>query len=379
MTIVFPKNNLPEPAQPWAREVQKQLANVIASNNSNEINNATRDNQLNSSLISLSKVANDASSAINGLLGLSSPTSEYSVNASNISAGTITGSTVQTSTTTGVSLNNATNSISFRVGTTTVGHILPLSTFGILMHYGATPDPNGGTFPQIFVGSSNISFIISPTMALGLSASGVAATKFETNRIFCDGVSAPNGIAIGRGGLTVGLGNISASDGTISAAGNISTNGRVDSGGNMRSGGTLGRVELDGGGTTGASINNSGNLIRTASSERYKQDIGELVINYEDLLLLSPKKFRLKEEVIGSEEIEANKNARYYAGFIAEEIAETPLDIFVSYEKLEDGTSRPDGVYYAELSAALLAGIKHQDILIKSLTERITTLENGAK
>jgi hypothetical protein len=61
MTIVFPTNNLPTAAQPWAREVQKQLANVIASDNSERINNTARDNQLNSSLISLSGVVRDLS------------------------------------------------------------------------------------------------------------------------------------------------------------------------------------------------------------------------------------------------------------------------------------------------------------------------------
>jgi hypothetical protein len=115
MTVVFPKNNLPEPAQPWAREVQKQLSNVVASDKSNEINNAARDNQLNSSLISLTGVvsevkvvanqaaqaaedaadaaadaasaASTANTAINGLLGLGSDGSAYTIRANNITSG----------------------------------------------------------------------------------------------------------------------------------------------------------------------------------------------------------------------------------------------------------------------------------------------------
>lgn len=115
MTIIFPKNNLPEPAQPWAREVQKQLSNVVASDRANEINNSARDNQLNSSLISLTKVVSDvkivanqasqaaedaadaaddaaaaastANTAINGLLGLGSTGSGYTINVSNITSG----------------------------------------------------------------------------------------------------------------------------------------------------------------------------------------------------------------------------------------------------------------------------------------------------
>ena len=347
MTIVFPKNNLPEPAQPWAREVQKQLANVIASNRANEINNATRDNQLNSSLISLSKVVSDvktasdeATEALNGLLGLGSSGSEYTINASNINAGTISGN--------------------FISGGTITGVVFQTRSSGARISLTATRQ----SFFDDFGSEAGFIEVDGAQYRNGLTLSSSGSTLI---------------LSSGQAEIAGGGNSIRANNAGVQAFGTFNGSGRVESGGNMRSGGTLGRVELDGGGTTGASINNAGNVIRTASSERYKQDIGELVINYEDLLLLSPKKFRLKEEVIGSEEIEANKNARYYAGFIAEEIAETPLDIFVSYEKLEDGTSRPDGVYYAELSAALLAGIKHQDILIKSLTERITTLENGAK
>lgn len=124
-----------------------------------------------------------------------------------------------------------------------------------------------------------------------------------------------------------------------------------------------------GGGTTGASINNAGTIIRTTSSEKYKQDIKPLEVNYEDLLSLEPKRFRLKEEA------EADENARYYAGFIAEEIAKTSLTDFVAYKTNEDGTKEPDGIYYAELSTALLSALKEQDKLIKSLTARVEALE----
>lgn len=125
-----------------------------------------------------------------------------------------------------------------------------------------------------------------------------------------------------------------------------------------------------GGGTTGASINNAGTIIRTTSSEKYKQDIEPLEVNYEDLLSLEPKRFRFKDEAA------ADENARYYAGFIAEEIAETSLTDFVAYKTNEDGSKEPDGVYYAELSTALLSALKQQDTLIKSLTARVEALEN---
>lgn len=128
-----------------------------------------------------------------------------------------------------------------------------------------------------------------------------------------------------------------------------------------------------GGGVTGASIDNTGTIIRTTSSEKYKQDIEPLEVNYEDLLSLEPKRFRFKNEAA------ADENARYYAGFIAEEVAETSLTDFVAYKTNEDGTKEPDGVYYAELSAALLSALKQQDQVIKSLTSRVEALENTDK
>jgi hypothetical protein len=129
-------------------------------------------------------------------------------------------------------------------------------------------------------------------------------------------------------------------------------------------------TSLAAGGTTSASINNAGFVIRTPSSTKYKQDIEPLEVDYEDLISLEPKRFRLKKEA------EADENARYYAGFIAEEIAQTSLTDFVSYKTNEDGAKEPDGVYYAELTTALLSAIKHQDELIKSLTARVEDLEN---
>jgi hypothetical protein len=139
--------------------------------------------------------------------------------------------------------------------------------------------------------------------------------------------------------------------------------------------GTPGLVlqDLVGGGTTGASIDTTGKVIRTPSSERYKQDIEPLEVDYSDLLSLEPKRFRFKNEASESED------ARYYAGFIAEEVAETSLTDFVAYKTSDDGTKIPDGVYYGELSAALLTAIKHQDELIKSLASRLDALENKDK
>jgi hypothetical protein len=53
MALIFPTNNLPEASQAWAREIQKQLVNVVSANNANQINNTARDSQLANSVASI--------------------------------------------------------------------------------------------------------------------------------------------------------------------------------------------------------------------------------------------------------------------------------------------------------------------------------------
>ena len=134
--------------------------------------------------------------------------------------------------------------------------------------------------------------------------------------------------------------------------------------------GSLTRTILAGGGTTTASINNTGNFIRTSSSERYKTDISDLELPYESILQLQPKKFRRKDEV------EESPDAKFYPGFIAEDLAGTDLDIFTFYSQDEEGNARPEGIHYAELTAALVSALKTQDQMIKSLEARIEALES---
>ena len=70
-----------------------------------------------------------------------------------ITGSTITGGTVQTSSgTNGVILNGSANALQFRSNGIISANMLPLGTLGgggLIMHYGATPDGNVGTFPQI--------------------------------------------------------------------------------------------------------------------------------------------------------------------------------------------------------------------------------------
>ena len=167
------------------------------------------------------------------------------------------------------------------------------------------------------------------------------------------GTTRTSAVNIGRSGITTNV------TGTISQTGNFTTTG------------SLTRSALNGGGTTGATLNNAGDLIRTTSSERYKQDIRDASYTYDDILSLQPKIFRLKDEVA------ENENAREYAGFIAEELDQIEgLKVFVNYQTQEDGSKIPDGINYAEMVSALVSAIKHQNSRIETLEATIEDLRS---
>jgi hypothetical protein len=185
-----------------------------------------------------------------------------------------------------------------------------------------------------------------------------------------NGTSVKGGVLVGTttdtGSVTIGRTGV-----TTSTPGAFTATQTV-TGGNLTTGGTLTRTSLSGGGTTGASINDTGAFIRTASSARYKQDIADAAYSYEDILGLSPKTFRLKEEA------ESNPNARVYGGLIAEDVHELEsLRVFVNYKTEDDGSVVPDGIAYGEMVSALVSALKYQDAIIKSLETRIQALENN--
>jgi len=387
MANVFPNSNLASSSQPWGREVQKRLEILESQLSLQKTNSATVDAQLQSSYRRIDNT-------LNGIVGLGASGSGYTINADNINGGTITGVNFNTSGGT-ESLTLSSGKINFFEGSSPLGSI--------------TADTDGS---NDYIQIESLSGVGGLTVGdnysvLSGQGSGVQVGAFANGRIdltgslvFCNAnLEVNNGIntdsiyssgqidsdgnvfgatvtAKSGGGLFGGSLSVTgtASSGSVST-GSISTSSSITSGGNIRAPGITSTTFLQaenhaGGGTTGASINNNGTIIRTSSSERYKQDIEDLSINYEDLLSLQPKRFRLKDEAADDSE------ARYYAGFIAEEIDQTSLKDFVAYRTLEDGSVVPDGVYYGELTSALLEAIKHQDTIIKSLTERIVTLEN---
>jgi hypothetical protein len=361
MTI-FPNNNLPTGSLNWSREVEKAVNNLESTFKSAEINNVTRDAQLqnsykrldatltqlsttnaavdqaqsdaitalntantaNSAAITATNTATtanataiealgdattaleDAVEALQGLASLDEATSTYKINASNVTVGTmsadrISGGTIDGITITGGSLNTT---------------------------------PSDGK--SVSISGSSATFLSGGSSVGSIQADGAG-------RI---GVFSTSGIYLS--GSTGVFGGSFSSENDVIALGNLTRSG------------------LAGGGTTGASITNGGNFVRTTSSARYKTDIQPLEIDLADLYEVEPKTFKRIEEVE-----EDSETARIYPGFIAEELAGTSLDKFVFYSKDEQGNPRPEGIHYPELTAALLLAIKDLNARLAALEDKV--------
>lgn len=102
-----------------------------------------------------------------------------------------------------------------------------------------------------------------------------------------------------------------------------------------------------------------GQVHRTTSSRRYKQDITEY--NSKTILEACPVLYRDKGEVS-----QYGDDARMYLGFIAEDLHDLGLTELVDYI---DG--QPDSVLYDRISAALLVVIKDQEQRIQALEAKV--------
>jgi len=242
------------------------------------------------------------------------------ITASQITAGTLTGFTIQTSAgTSAVTLSGSSNSIDFKSSGSTVGHIVPLnigsSTYGVIMHYGSSPDGSGSTYPQVYVGGTNASMGASSTYLFSSSTTG--------NTI--------------SGGVTI--------NGIANAFGNRS-------------------------GTSSAAncYFNSGSgfwTYSTASSERYKNSIVDLDtvpdLASSLILKLRPRAFKYNDDYLLSTD---QRYEQLIPGFISEEI-QTVLPIAVDIQ---------DGQIETWNERMLIPGMV---ALIQQLNTRLTKLEGA--
>lgn len=143
---------------------------------------------------------------ITGAITATSGSFTGSITGATITGSTLTGGTVQTSAgASSVSLVGSSNSIAFRTNNINVGYVLPLNVggvaYGVLTHYASgsgNPDPSGGTFPQTFVGSGNISISATATNSIGVSTSGISLTATSGGISLANATTYP-GVATGAG------------------------------------------------------------------------------------------------------------------------------------------------------------------------------------
>lgn len=359
--MVYPNSNLPTASQPWGKAMQRDLEALQATVATNEVNNKARDAQLNAAqqrlagqVTSLASVQADLQTTINSITSVEEAVfvpGTTQINGGNIAANTIAANKI-----------SAGDLIGFNIKTDTNGQRVELNgTNDDIRFYNSSNQLAGSIAGGIYGGSPYVSvsgnLIANNTILSSVSAPGscdFGATMVDS--LYSSGLVDANSLQVTNGSTFYS---------SISTAG-ISNTGGIGSTGSISTDGNLNRTLLSGGGTTGASFNNNGSLIRTTSSQRYKTDIQPLSILYSDIIALEPKTFKRTEEVEQNPEAAAT-----YPGFIAEDLADTSLDVFV----FRNAEGQPEGIHYAELSAALLYAIKQQDAMIKSLSDRIDKLE----
>jgi hypothetical protein len=97
-----------------------------------------------------------------------------SITVDRLSAGTLTAFTLRTSSgARRVTVSASTNSISFTESSTTVGHVGPAATDGVVIHYGSTFNPNVTTYPLAYVASNAVIIAQANNKYVEVSSTGV--------------------------------------------------------------------------------------------------------------------------------------------------------------------------------------------------------------
>lgn len=199
-------------------------------------------------------------------------------------------------------LQSSNNAISFTNSSSQVAHIVPLNSSGLLMHYGATADPNGGAFPQMYVGSSN-----------ALLAANVS-----------------NYVSANAGGLGVQI------------VGTTTLNNQTNYPG-----------IATGSGSTMVVVSTGSRMAYTTSSERFKQEIQYISTSgwLDKVLSMKPITYKTSEDFT----VEGEPNETQY-GFLAEDI----YDLGGGLEKtvVLDPLGDPFSLSYDRLTVFLMLAIK---------------------
>jgi len=278
----------------------------------------------------------DATKIVSGSITATQISSSYvyagSITAGQITAGTLTGFTVQTSSgSNAVILNGSANALQIKANTTVVSNMLNFSSTGTIWHHGSTPDSTGGTFPQARLTASSMTIY------------GGSSAYFSANA---------------AGNLVEGS---TQATGTWTFTNTVTANSDL----NLGSSADL-RVPLAFSTTTANAatvwISSSGQFRRsTASSERYKTDIVNLVdvpeLNPKALYDLPVRAFRFREGYLPETD---DRFGVLVPGFIAEEMDA----IYPAATDYADGVETWND---RMIIPAMLALIQDQEARIKAL------------
>ena len=231
-----------------------------------------------------------------------------------------------------ITFSGANTSIDFKVSGSTIGHIVPLSSYGVLIHYGASADPGGGSYPQMYVGSSNVSMFADSSHGIGVSTSGASVN---------------GGLTINTGTLASGTHNINSGTTILNSGGTIYAN-------SLGTGTGLSVVQVQTGGNTGY-------LKVNTSARRFKKNITPIdSTGYLSIIdAVTPVTY---------DEIDGPDNAKL-PGFIAEDLAEVKgMESVVVYNDKGEAM----GIAYDKIPVMIMLALKE---LKQQINARLDKLE----
>lgn len=392
--MTFPTNNLPTQSKFWGREVEKKITNLEGSFKSAEINNTTRDSQLSvtagQALIAsaqASTAAAQAQSAIDSIVDLSSPGGP-TINASNISGGTISG--VNFNTTGGSeSLTLSAGKINFFEGGAGIGS-MTADTDGSNDYIQIS---SNSTVGQLTVGS-DYSVLAGLNSGVQVGAFGDGRIDLTGGLVYCNADLTVTG-NLGVGGsfspASISTGSISSSS-DITASGTIS--GNTISGSSVSASGTVSGSTVSGstvsasnfsgtvntsiaGNTTGSFtgnvfINTSGNMFRSTagSSRQIKDNITPYEFDTDAFIAVNPVTFNYKTDFLSNpEEAEISQ-----LGFIVEDFENAGLGEYLTVPANEVDNYK--SLRYDKLYMYLHKVVQKQQETIRDLNARIEALES---
>ena len=381
MTTVFPNNNLPTSSQPWAREVQKQLNNLITSSAADEINNAARDNQLNSSIIALSGVVSDVTSALTeiGILETTvlDPSDPTKINGANLKVGSVTSDSIAANAITSAKIAaNTITASDIASGTITATQIASNTITATQINSGyvyagniSADQINTGTLSANYI---NGGAITASSLQLTSSAFEIRVGTTSQRAYMACSIDAPNGLGFNEIGFAAAAGDNRS--GWISNC--------FPRYANSNSLGVDGKRwnEIF---CTNATIN--------TSDARLKTDIKDSELGLDFINALRPVSYKwisggsdiVKDEngnIIRDENDEATlvnrPGVRPHWGFIAQEVKEvidsSGVEDFAGF--VQEDINDPESLLslrYGEFIAPMVKAIQE-------LSARVETLENGA-